>query len=108
MIVSTTSWYSRCLSGVVEVDEPHQRLVGTVEVVGLVDLVELLKGVPGDLQPWIRLEQPLQVGLVGFGEMVLSPQQGETGSEQVRLERRRPLLGIAALQFPPYQGQAFW
>ena len=58
------------LAGVVEVSEPSQCLVGLIEVVGFVDLVELLEGVGGDLQPWMSLEQPLQVGLVGFGEVV--------------------------------------
>ena len=39
--------------------------------------------------------------------MVGSAQEGEAGSEQVRLVCGRPLIWGAALQFPPYQGEAF-
>ena len=45
--------------------------------------------------------------LVGVCEMIRAAEQSETGSEQVRLERWGPLIRGAALQFPPYQSQAF-
>jgi len=37
-------------AAVVEVGEPFEGLVGGFDVVGFVDLVELLEGVPGDFQ----------------------------------------------------------
>ena len=54
--MSTTSWYSRCLAGVVEVGEPGERLVGSLEVVGFVELVELLESVPSCFEAGIRVE----------------------------------------------------
>ena len=38
------------LAGGVEIGEPSQRLVGLIEVVGFVELVELLERVPGGSQ----------------------------------------------------------
>ena len=58
-MVSTTSWYSRCLAGVVEVSEPGERLVGSLEVVGFVELVELLESVPSCFEAGVGREQPL-------------------------------------------------
>ena len=42
-------------------------------------------------------EEPIEMRLVGFGEMVGPAQEREPGPEQVRFERWGPLLGIAAL-----------
>ena len=70
MIVSTTSRYSQCLAGGIEIGEPSQRLVGAIEVVGLVQLVELLESVPSGSQPWMSVEQPIQMLLVGVAEMI--------------------------------------
>ena len=55
------------LSGGIEVSEPSQRFVGRIEVVGFVDLVELLKRVPGGSETGMSVEQPVEVCLVGFG-----------------------------------------
>jgi len=70
MILSTTSWYSRCLAAVVEIGEPLQGLVGGFEVFGFVDLVELLERVPGDFQSGMGRKEPIQVGLVSFAEVI--------------------------------------
>ena len=91
----------------VEVGEPSQSCVGSVEVFGLVQLVELLERVPSGAEPGVSLEEAVEMLLVPFCEMIRPPQESEAGSEQVRLERWGPLLGIAALQFPPHEGQAF-
>ena len=69
-MVSTTWWYSRCLSGGVEVSEPAEGLVGLVEVFGLIQLVELLKSVPRGSETGMSVEQPSQVLVVGVCEMV--------------------------------------
>ena len=45
--------------------------------------------------------------LVAVAEMIRPAQEGEPGSEQVRLICGRPLIWGPALQFPPYQGEAF-
>ena len=55
----------------------------------------------------MSVEQPIQVGLVGVAEMIRPPQEGEAGSEQVRLICWGPPIWRAALQFPPYQGESF-
>ena len=67
------------LSAVVEIGEPSQRLVGPVEVVGFVDPVELLERFPSGSQAWMSVEQPVEVCLVGFAEMIRPAQQSETG-----------------------------
>ena len=67
MMVSTMSRYSRCLAAVIEVGEPSECLAGLLQVVGFVELVELLEGVPGGSQPGMSVEQPVDVSLVGFG-----------------------------------------
>ena len=105
--MSTTSWYSLCLAGVVEVGELGERLVGSLKVVGFVEFVELLESVPSCAEAGVGREQPLEVGLVGFCETVGSSQQGEARSEQVRLERRGPLIRFSALEFSSHQSQAF-
>ena len=51
-------------------------------------------------------EQPLETSLVPGGEMVVSFQQTEPGSEQVRFVGRFHSWGLAALQFSSYQGQS--
>ena len=91
----------------VEVGEPSQGLVGAVEVVGFVQLVELLESFPRGPEPGVSLEQAVEMLLVPFCEIIRPPQESEPGFEQVRLERWGPLIRGAALQFPPYQGQAF-
>ena len=48
----------------VEVGEPSQRLVGLIEVVGFVELVELLERLPRGSQAGVSVEQPVEVGLV--------------------------------------------
>ncbi len=55
------------LAGGVEIGEPSQRLVGLVPVVGL---VELLESVPRGSETGMGVEQPVEVRLVGFAEMV--------------------------------------
>ena len=103
MILSTTSWYSRCLAAVGEVGEPFQRLVGGFEVVGLVDLVELLERVSGDSQSGMGRKDPIQVDLVGFGEMIGPAQQGEPGFGTVRArmwEVSGRVRGVGALCVP--------
>ncbi len=55
----------------------------------------------------MSVEQTAEVLSVGVAEMVGAAEEGESGSEQVVLERGGPLLGGTALQFPPYQGESF-
>ena len=82
MIVSTAWWYSRCLTGGVEISEPSERLVGPVRVVGFVELVELLKrAFSRGSETGMSVEQSVEVRLVGFAEMVGPPQEGEAGSQ---------------------------
>ena len=94
------------LAGGVEVSEPSERLVGLVRVVGFVELVELLKSVPSGSETGMSVEDPVEMCLVGFGEVVGPAQEGEAGSEQVRLERWGPQLRIAALYLASYQGES--
>ena len=44
---------------------------------------------------------------MSVGEVVGSAQEGEAGSEQVGLERRRPAIGFSALEFASYEGESF-
>ena len=95
------------LAGSVEIGEPSQRLVGAIEVVRFVELVELLERVSGGSETGMSIEQPIQMLLVGVAEMIRPPQEREAGSEQMRLERRGTLIWGAALQLPPHQGETF-
>ena len=54
----------------------------------------------------MSVEQPVEVCLVGFGEVVGPAQEGEAGSEQVWFERWGPPVGVAALYLASYQGEA--
>ena len=62
------------LSGGVEVGETSEGLVGLVRVVGFIQLVELLESVPRGSETWMSVEQPIEMLLVGFGEVVGPPQ----------------------------------
>ena len=73
----------------------------------MVQLVELLESFPSSAEPGVSVEQAIQMLLVGVAEMIRPSQESEPGSEQIRLERWGPLIGIPALQFPPYQGKSF-
>ena len=42
-------------------------------------------------------EEAIQMLLVAVGEVIRSPWQGEPGSEQVRFERRGPVVWVAGL-----------
>lgn len=95
------------LSCRVEVREPSQRLIRAVEVFGFVQPVELLERVPSGSAPGMSVEQPIQMRLVAVAEMVSSAEEGEAGSEQVRLVYGRSLIRGPALHFPPYQSEAF-
>ena len=53
----------------------------------------------------MRVEEPVDVRLVGFAEVVGSAEEGEAGSEQVRLERRGPTFRFAALYLSAHQGE---
>ncbi len=91
----------------VEVGEPSEGPVGAVEVVGFVQLVELLERFPSGAEPWMSFEQAIQMLLMPVCEMIRPPEESEPGSEQVRFVCWGPLLWGAALQFTAYQGQAF-
>ena len=91
------------LAGGVEIGEPSQRLVGLVPVVGL---VEFLESVPRGSETGMGVEQPVEVRLVGFAEMVDPHKGGKSGSEHLRLERWEPPLGFVTLYLPAYQGEA--
>ena len=93
MIVSTMSRYSGDLACGVEISEPSQSLVGLIEVVGFVELVELLERVPRGTETWMSVEQPVEVRLVGVAEMIRAPQEREAGPEQIRFVGRRTLIG---------------
>ena len=54
----------------------------------------------------MSVEQPVEMLLVGVCEMVGAAQQSEAGPEQVRFVCRGTPVGVAALQFPAYQGEA--
>ena len=49
----------------VEVGEASQGLVGSVEVFGFVQPVELLESVPGGAEPGVGVEQAIQMRLGG-------------------------------------------
>ena len=59
-----------CLACGVEVGEPSEGLVGPVEVVGFVELVELLESVPGGAETGMSVEEAVEVLLVGLAEVV--------------------------------------
>ena len=54
----------------------------------------------------MSVEEPVKMLLVGFGEVIGSAQEGEAGSEQVRLERWGTPVRFAALYLSAYQGEA--
>ena len=92
------------LAGGVQIGEPSQRCVGALDVVGLVDLVELLERVPRGTETWMSLEEPIQVLSVGVAEMVISAQEREAGPEQLRFVCWGPQLWVAALYLPGVPG----
>ena len=58
------------LAGGVEVSEPVERFEGAIVVVGEVEAVELLEGIPAGSQPWVGGEELGEAGLVVFVEVV--------------------------------------
>lgn len=53
----------------------------------LMELVEFLGTAPGGSEPWMSLEEPIQMGLVGVCEMIRSAYQREADPTQ------RPVFG---------------
>ena len=70
------------------------------------ELVEVLESVPRGSEAGMSSEQPAEVLLVGFGEVISPAQEGESGSEQVRFEYWGPPVGVAALYLSAYEGEA--
>ena len=62
MNVSTVPWYSGQLAGLVEVAEPSERVERALVVVGGVEAVELLQGLPAGPQPRVGVEEPVEAG----------------------------------------------
>ena len=54
----------------------------------------------------MSVEEPVEVLVVGFGEVIGSAQEGEAGSEQVRFERWGTPIRVAALYLSAYQSEA--
>ena len=74
------------LAGLVEVAEPSQGLEGAVVVVGEVEAVEFLQGLPAGPQAGVGVEQLVEAGPVGVGEGVTASQQREPGPEHFGVE----------------------
>ena len=88
------------LAVLVEVAEPPEGFEGAVIVVGGVEAVELLEGLPAGFEAGVGVEQLVEAGAVGVGEGVASAQQLESGPEHFGVEGGlgafRPALDIAA------------
>ncbi len=57
-------------AGGVEVGEPVESFERAITVVGEIEAVELLEGLPAGSQPWVGLEELLEAGLVDVVEVV--------------------------------------
>ena len=90
----------------VEISEPSKRLVGPVEVVGLLDPVELLESVPRGTETWMSIEELVEVRLVGVCEMIGPAQESEACSEQIRLKGWGTPIWVTALYLPPREREA--
>ena len=64
-------------AGLVEVAEPSEGLEGAVVVVGEVEAVELLQGLPAGPQAGVGVEEGVEAHPVGVGEGVAASQQRE-------------------------------
>ena len=61
----------------VEVGEPSERLVGAVEVFGFAGAGRgLLESVPSSTEAGVSFEQPIQMLVVPFCEVIRPPQEG--------------------------------
>ena len=105
MNVSTVSWYSGQLAVLVEVAEPPEGFEGAVIVVGGVEAVELLEGVPAGFEAGVGVEQLVEAGAVGVGEGVASAQQLEPGSEHLGVEGGLDAFGLSALDVAAHLGE---
>ena len=85
------------LAGLVEVAEPPEGFEGAVIVVGGVEAVELLQGLPAGFEAGVGVEQLVEAGAVGVGEGVASAQQREPGTEHLGVEGGLDAFGLAAL-----------
>ena len=63
------------LAGDVEVGEPVERFEGAITVVGEVEAVEFLEGLPACLEPWVGGEELVEAGLVVIFEGVAAAQE---------------------------------
>lgn len=60
------------MAGGIEIGEPSQLPIRPVEVFGFIQLVELWGSILGGSEPWMSVEEPIQVGPVGVCEMIRS------------------------------------
>ena len=67
------------VAGLVEVAEPPEGFEGAVVVVGGVEAVELLQGLPAGSEAGVGVEQLVEAGAVGVGEGVASVSAARTG-----------------------------
>ena len=82
------------LAGLVEVAESPEGFEGAVIVVGGVEAVELLQGLPAGFEAGVGVEQLVEAGAVGVGEGVASAQQREPGSEHLGVEGGLDAVGL--------------
>ena len=93
------------VAGLVEVAEPPEGFQGAVIVVGGVEAVELLEGLPAGSKPRVGVEQLVEAGAVGVGEGVATPQQQEPGLEHLGVEGGLDAVGLAALDVAAHLGE---
>ena len=74
------------LAGLVEVAEPSQGLEGALVVVGEVEAVELLQGLPAGFEAGVGVEEGVEAGPVCVCEGVAASQQREPGPEHFGVE----------------------
>ena len=74
------------LAGLIEVAEPSQGFEGAVVVVGEVEAVEFLQGLPAGFEAGVGVEEGVEAGPVGVGEGVAASQQREPGPEYFGVE----------------------
>ena len=93
------------LAGLVEVAEPSEGVEGALVVVGEVEAVELLEGLPAGPQAGVGVQEGVEAGPVCVCVCVAASQQREPDPEHLGVERGlgafRAALDVAAHRGEP-------
>ena len=91
------------VAGGVEVAEPVEGFKGAVVVLGEVEAVEFLEGLPAGFEAGVSLEEFVETGLLCGGEGVASAQQREPGSEHFWVVGGFDAVGLSALDIAAHR-----